>query len=102
MTECSTVDVLLQLQRQQEIGEVTYIWPDPEDSKSQVQLSAIVQAMESKGAAAIVRYVSKNGSEPKIGLAKPMTWKDEKLNVEFLYWVKVSFAVFFTLACSDC
>lgn len=76
------------------MGEVTYIWPDPEDAKSQVQISAIVQAMKAKGAVAIVRYVWRDGSEPKIGLAKPMILDDDKRHIEFLHWVQVSCASF--------
>ncbi|KAJ9120113.1 hypothetical protein QFC22_003011 [Naganishia vaughanmartiniae] len=81
-----------ELRRQQEMGEVTYIWPDPEDTKSQVQVSAIVQAMQAKNAMAVVRYVYRNGAEPKLGLAKPMTLEDDKGCFEGLHWVQMPFA----------
>lgn len=77
------------VQRHQEMGEVYYIWPDPDSISSQVQLSALVQAMLDKEAVAITRWVARDNSPPKVGLAKASIDAD---GVEHLYWVQLPFA----------
>lgn len=77
------------VQRHQEMGEVYFIWPDPDSVSSQVQLSALVQAMLDKEAVAITRWVARDNSPPRIGLAKALIDTD---GVEHLYWVQLPFA----------
>jgi ATP-dependent DNA helicase 2 subunit 2 len=82
------------------MGEVLYIWPDPEDTRSQVSLSAIVQAMDSLDAVAVIRHVGRNGSNPKLGLAKPMIFDSEEAHIECLHWVQVGYMSL--MFCSTC
>lgn len=67
------------------MGEVTYLWADPNSGKEQVALSAIVQAMYEKGALAIARWVSRDGTDPKMGVLKPAVAE----NVDYFLWVQV-------------
>lgn len=66
-----------------------YIWPDPDNVKSQITMSSIVQAMESMNAVAVIRHVGRDGSNPKLGLAKPTIFDDESKHIEYLHWVQV-------------
>lgn len=72
------------------MGEVLYIWPDPENVKSQITMSSIVQAMTSLDAVAVVRHVGRDGSNPKLGLAKPTILDNGGSHIECLHWVQVS------------
>lgn len=71
------------------MGEVLYIWPDPDNVKSQITMSSIVQAMESMKAVAVIRHVGRDGSNPKLGLAKPTIVHEEGKHIEYLHWVQV-------------
>lgn len=71
--------------REYAMGEVTYLWADPNSGKEQVALSAIVQAMYEKGALAIARWVSRDGTDPKMGVLKPAVAE----NVDYFLWVQV-------------
>ena len=71
------------------MGEVLYIWPDPDDTKSQIIISAVVQAMESMSALGVFRYVNRDGGNPKLGFAKPMYYDGEMGRIECLHWVQV-------------
>ncbi|KAF8575921.1 ku80-like protein [Ramaria rubella] len=68
------------------IGEVQYVWADPDSSREQVAFSSIVQAMFEKQAMAIVRWVSK--SDPKMGILMPRMLDD----VDCFLLVQVPFA----------
>jgi ATP-dependent DNA helicase 2 subunit 2 len=69
------------------MGEIYYIWPEPDSPTDQVQLSALVQAMIVKDQFALVRWAQKETSAPKIGAAVGAIDDD---NVEYLIWVQVS------------
>jgi ATP-dependent DNA helicase 2 subunit 2 len=67
------------------IGETQYIFADPSSSKAQVALSSIVQAMFVKGSMAVVRWVTADGHEPKMGICAPRT----ATTVDYLVFVQV-------------
>jgi ATP-dependent DNA helicase 2 subunit 2 len=73
------------MRRYQEMGEVRFIWAEPDNHNSQIQLSAIVQAMVQKDYVAVVRTVDKHNSPPKIGVCKPVIDADQ---LHYLYWVQ--------------
>jgi hypothetical protein len=79
------------MRRYQEMGEVRFIWAEPDNHNSQIQLSAIVQAMVQKDYVAVVRTVDRNNSPPKIGVCKPVIDADQ---LHYLYWVQVSLDCF--------
>ncbi len=68
------------------MGEVYYIWPDPDSIKDQLQLSALVQALEIKDQFALLRWAQKETSAPKLGAAWPKIDED---GVCYLAWVQV-------------
>ena len=67
------------------MGEVQYIWADPNLPQHQVSLSSIVQAMDEKGSMAIARWVTKDGMDPKMGVLMPTSFE----KVDCLLWVQV-------------
>lgn len=81
------------------MGEVYYIFGDKGVPRAQVALSSLVQAMlgftkkshgedeeeESAPVLAIVRLVSRNGSEPKMGVALARSTD----TLDYLVWVRV-------------
>lgn len=71
------------------MGEVYYIFPEPTNARSEIQLSSLVRAMNTKQAAAITRFVSRDGSAPKVGILKPQIDTD---GTEYMYWVQMPFA----------
>ena len=71
------------------MGEVLYIRPDPDDNKSQIIISAVVQAMESMSALGVFRYVNRDGGNPRLGVAKPVYFDSEEGRIECLHWVQV-------------
>lgn len=74
--------------RDQAMGEVQYIWADPNSPANQVALSSIVRAMTEKGAMAIARWVSKDGMDPKMGVLYPVEFE----KVDCFLWVQMPFA----------
>ncbi len=77
----------LQYHRYQSIGEIYYIWPEPDHVKDQLTLSSLVQAMMIKNVFAVVRWAQKETSAPRLGAAMASVDED---NVEYLTWVQVS------------
>ena len=75
--------------REYAMSEVTYIWADTAQPLQQVALSALVQAMYEKGAMAIARWVTKDGSEPKMGVLQPVMFD----RVDCLMFVRVGAVV---------
>ncbi|KAG8743939.1 ATP-dependent DNA helicase II subunit 2 [Ceratobasidium sp. 414] len=69
------------------MGEVQYIYADIGSSRAQVAFSSIVHAMFKKGLMALVRWVSRNDSDPKMGVCRA-----EPGEVDYLMWVQVPFA----------
>lgn len=65
------------------MGEVQYVWADPNSAREQVAFSSIVQAMFEKQAMAIARLVTK--SDPKMGVLMPRVLE----NVDCFLWVQV-------------
>ncbi|THH30384.1 hypothetical protein EUX98_g3795 [Antrodiella citrinella] len=74
--------------REQAIGEVQYIWADPNSPANQVALSSIVKALCNRKRMAIARWVSKDGMDPKMGVLHPIEFD----NVDCLLWVQMPFA----------
>ncbi|KAI0344219.1 SPOC domain-like protein [Trametopsis cervina] len=58
------------------LGEVQYIWADPNVPTQQVALSSIANVMNERGYMAIARWVSKDGADPKMGVLKPEVFED--------------------------
>ncbi|CAE6491403.1 unnamed protein product [Rhizoctonia solani] len=69
------------------MGEVQYIYADIGSSRAQVAFSSIVHAMFKKGLMAIVRWVNRDDSDPKMGVCKA-----EPGEVDYLMWVQIPFA----------
>lgn len=76
-----------QFRREWPMGEVQYIWADPDSPIQQVALSSIVQAMYEKGSMAIARWVSRDGMDPKMGVLEPTVFD----GVDCFLWVQVCF-----------
>ncbi|OCH84687.1 ku80-like protein [Obba rivulosa] len=76
--------------RWQEMGEVYYVFADPDSPMQQVALSALVRAMAAKQSKlAIARWVRTNGADPKMGVMWPMVVEDQ---IDYLMWVRMPFA----------
>ncbi|CAE6456567.1 unnamed protein product [Rhizoctonia solani] len=69
------------------IGEVQYIYADVGSSRAQVAFSSIVHAMFKQGLMALVRWVNRDDSDPKMGVCKA-----EPGEVDYMMWVQVPFA----------
>jgi ATP-dependent DNA helicase 2 subunit 2 len=67
------------------MSEVQYIYADIGSSRAQVAFSSIVHAMFKKGLMALVRWVSRDDGEPKMGVCKA-----EPGEVDYMMWVQVS------------
>jgi hypothetical protein len=67
------------------MGEVQYIYADIGSSRAQVAFSSIVHAMFKRGLMALVRWVSRDDGEPKMGICKA-----EPGDVDYMMWVQVS------------
>lgn len=67
------------------MSEVQYIYADVGSSRAQVAFSSIVHAMFKKGLMALVRWVSRDDAEPKMGVCKA-----EPGEVDYMMWVQVS------------
>jgi len=72
------------------MGEVRFIWAEPDNHSSQIQISALVQAMLQKDFVALVRTVDKANSQPKVGVCRPVVDSDQ---LHYMYWVQVSTAL---------
>ena len=70
------------------MGEVTFIWGDNKSPISQVALSSLVQAMNDLRKYAVARYVTRDGSEPKMCVLAPSSVGD----IDCLLMVKMPFA----------
>jgi ATP-dependent DNA helicase 2 subunit 2 len=75
-----------QISRDLFMSELQFVWADPGSGKAQVALSALVQAMYQKDLAAICRWVTRAGSDPKMGILVPRLWD----NIDSLSWVQVN------------
>lgn len=71
------------------MGEISYVWADPNRPTEQVALSSIVQAMKKRELMAIGRFVSRDGMDPKMGVLAPILFDD----VDCLLWIPVSVVV---------
>ncbi len=67
------------------MSEVQYVWADPTSGKQQVIFSSLVQAMLIREVAAIVRWVSREGMDPKMGVLIPREFE----RVDCFLWVQV-------------
>ena len=72
------------------MGDVQYLWADPGNAQQQVALSSIVRAMKGDEAGkekelyAIARWITKDGSDPKMGVLSPSIFE----NVDCLLWTQ--------------
>lgn len=69
------------------MGEVRFVWAEPESPRSQIQISALVQAMVEQDFAVIVRTVDRDNRAPKIGICHAATEGE----LHYLTWVQVPF-----------
>ncbi len=67
------------------MGEVHYVWPDKSPGKQQTMFSSFVQAMLSREEVAIVRWVSREGADPKMGVLIPREFE----RMDCFLWVQV-------------
>ncbi|KAH0590171.1 hypothetical protein H2248_000344 [Termitomyces sp. 'cryptogamus'] len=74
--------------RELSMGEIQYVWADPNSAKQQAAFSSIVQAMYEKDAIAIARWVTKDGMDCKMGVLTPVVWDE----VDCLLWAQMPFA----------
>ncbi|KAJ3980021.1 SPOC domain-like protein [Lentinula detonsa] len=74
--------------REYSMGEVQYIWGNPDNPTAQCALSSIVQAMYEKGVLAVGRWVTADGRDPKMGVMSPALFE----KVHCLLWVPMPFA----------
>lgn len=76
------------------IGEVQFIWPELNNPRAQIQFSSFVQALQARKYCALVRWVNKDNSAPRIGLcfAESDNTDDEK-PLEYMYWVQVGLSI---------
>ncbi|KAK7468469.1 ATP-dependent DNA helicase yku80 [Stygiomarasmius scandens] len=69
-------------------GEVQYIWGDKDSPLQQVALSSIARGMAKKKVMAIARWVTKDGSDAKMGVLNPCLFD----KVDCLLWAEMPFA----------
>ncbi|KAJ3774869.1 SPOC domain-like protein [Lentinula raphanica] len=74
--------------REYSMGEVQYIWGNPDNPTAQCAISSIVQAMYEKGVLAVGRWVTGDGRDPKMGVMSPALFE----KVHCLLWVPMPFA----------
>ncbi|KAJ4465497.1 SPOC domain-like protein [Lentinula edodes] len=74
--------------REYAMGEVQYIWGNPDNPTAQCALSSVVQAMYEKGVLAVGRWVTGDGRDPKMGVMSPALFE----KVHCLLWVPMPFA----------
>ncbi|PWN91959.1 SPOC domain-like protein [Acaromyces ingoldii] len=78
--------------RQYHMGETFFVFPSPNNARSQLQLSSLIRAMSEQNKYAIVRFVRRNDADPKLGILAP-AMPDPELGHEFecFYLVEVPF-----------
>ncbi|KAG8758277.1 ATP-dependent DNA helicase II subunit 2 [Ceratobasidium sp. 423] len=69
------------------MGEIQYIYADVGSSRAQVAFSSIVHAMFKKHLMALVRWVNRDDSDPKMGVCRA-----EPGEVDCMMWVQVPFS----------
>ncbi|KAJ4485400.1 SPOC domain-like protein [Lentinula aciculospora] len=74
--------------RDYSMGEVQYIWGNPDNPTAQCAISSIVQAMYEKGVLAVGRWVTGDGRDPRMGAMSPALFD----KVHCLLWVPMPFA----------
>jgi Ku70/Ku80 beta-barrel domain len=67
------------------MGEVQYVWANPDSPQQQVALSSLVEAMDRLNMYAIARWVTRDMSDAKMGVLAPCRFQ----NVDCLLWVQV-------------
>ncbi|KIK66132.1 hypothetical protein GYMLUDRAFT_158553 [Collybiopsis luxurians FD-317 M1] len=74
--------------REYSMGEIQYIWANPDNASAQCALSSMVQAMYEKGVLAVGRWISGDGRDPKMGVMSPTLFEE----VHCLLWAPMPFA----------
>ncbi|KAF5382804.1 hypothetical protein D9757_007263 [Collybiopsis confluens] len=74
--------------REFSMGEIQYIWGNPDNASAQCALSSMVQAMYEKGVLAVARWVTADGRDPKMGIMSPALFEQ----VHCLLWAPMPFA----------
>ncbi|PPQ90435.1 hypothetical protein CVT25_014953 [Psilocybe cyanescens] len=74
--------------RELAMGELSYVWADPNRPVEQVALSSIVQAMHERRLMAIGRLVTRDDMDPKMGVLAPIMFD----GVDCLLWIPAPFA----------
>ena len=78
-------DETLQFRREHSMGEVHYVWANPDSPLQQIALSSLVEAMDRLNMFGIARWVNKDDSEPKMGVLAPCQFQ----KVDCFLWVQV-------------
>lgn len=75
------------------MGEIQYIWGNPDNATAQCAISSIAQAMYEKGVLAVGRWVTGDGRDPKMGVMSPAFFNNEEENkrVDCLLWAPVRY-----------
>ncbi|KAF9073952.1 SPOC like C-terminal domain-containing protein [Rhodocollybia butyracea] len=76
------------LRRDYLMGEIHYLWGEPDSRLAQSALSSIVQAMSEEGLLAVGRWVTADGRDPKMGVMAPAQFE----KVHCLLWAPMPFA----------
>ncbi|KIY64504.1 SPOC domain-like protein, partial [Cylindrobasidium torrendii FP15055 ss-10] len=74
--------------RELSMGEIQYVWGEPENPNQQVAMSSLVRGMMQKKVYAIARWVSKDERAPKMGVLSPVSFEE----VDCLIWAPMPFA----------
>lgn len=60
------------------MSNIYSVFPAPDDGKAEVDLLGLIFALHEKDSYALVRYVSKEDGEPKLGILWPAIKDDHK------------------------
>lgn len=73
------------------MGEVRFVWPDTTTAKSQIQFSSLVEGMHLRRMCAVVRWVTKENSEPALGICVPdFNFPGDDKRLDYMFWCQVS------------
>ncbi len=70
------------------MGEVYFLWSDPDSTKSQIVFSSLVQGMRAENRTMLVRWVQKADAAPRVGMAAAQVTPD---GLEYMCWVQLPF-----------
>lgn len=74
------------------LGNIWNIFADSNNLEAQLQMSSLVKAMKAQGKIAIVRFVRRQNSEPKLGVLYPVTRIPGETEADYFHFAEVPFA----------